>query len=112
MGKIKGIRIKLIEKIETGLDEIESPIYKENPVLVDNVLVAPVSSDDVISSTNLYGKKAVYVLGIPKGDRHNWEGQEVEFFGQRWKTFGKATQGIDDLIPLEWNKKVWVEAYE
>ena len=87
MGKIKGIRIKLIEKIETGLDEIGSPIYKENPVLVDNVLVAPVSSDDVISSTNLYGKKAVYVLG-------------------------KATKGIDDLIPLEWNKKVWVEAYE
>lgn len=112
MGKIKGIRIKLIEKIETGLDEIGSPIYKENPVLVDNVLVAPVSSDDVIYSTNLYGKKAVYVLGIPKSDRHTWEGQEVEFFGQRWKTFGKSTQGIDDLIPLEWNKKVWVEAYE
>jgi len=51
-------------------------------------------------------------LAIPKGDTNIWEDQEVRFFGERFRVFGKPLQGIDDLIPLEWNKKVTVERYE
>ncbi|MDG4813681.1 hypothetical protein P8629_11795, partial [Hydrogenovibrio sp. 3SP14C1] len=72
---------------------------KDVEILVDNVLVAPALSDDVINQLNLTGKKAVYTLGIPKGDTHDWEDKEVEFFGQRWRTFGFVTEGIDDLNP-------------
>jgi hypothetical protein len=36
----------------------------------------------------------------------------VEFFGQRFRTIGFPTQGIEELIPLAWNKKVKVERYE
>ena len=108
---IKGITITLIDKQEAGKDPFGATIYEDVPVPVDNVLVAPTSSDDVVNQLSLTGKKAVYTLAIPKGDTHNWEDKEVEFFGQRWRTFGFPTEGIEDLIPLEWNKKVMVERY-
>ena len=110
--KIHGIDVDLIQKIKTGEDPFGGPIYEERPVKVKNVLIAPTSSDDIINSQNLYSKKAVYTLGIPKGDEHDWEDNEVRFFGQRFKVFGKVTQGIEELIPLSWNKKAYVEVIE
>lgn len=109
--KIKGIPIKLIELKEVGKDEFNAPIREEVSTIIENVLVAPTSSDDVISAQSLYGKKAVYTLAIPKGDTHNWIDAEVEFFGQRFKTFGYPLEGIEANIPLDWNKKVMVEIY-
>lgn len=109
---IKGITITLITKEKTGEDPFNNPIYKDIEIQVDNVLIAPTLSDDVVNTLNLTGRKAVYTLAIPKEDTNNWENAEVLFFGQRWKTFGIPTQGIEELIPLSWNKKVLVERYE
>ena len=111
MAKIKGITVTLINKVEAGKDPFGTPIYEDVEILVDNVLVSPTSSDDIVNQLNLTGKKAVYTLAIPKGDTNVWEDQEVRFFGERWRVFGAETQGIDELIPLEWNKKVTVERY-
>lgn len=108
---IKGITIILYEKSEVGKDDFGKTIYEEVPVEVENVLVSPTSSTDVIDQLNLHGKKAIYTLAIPKNDSHDWEDVKVEFFGKIWKTFGFPTEGIDELIPLEWNKKVMVERY-
>lgn len=74
-------------------------------------MVAPTSSDDMVSQLNISGKKVIYSLAIPKGDTNIWEDREVIFFGQRWKTLNFVTQGIEDMIPLDWNKKVLVERY-
>ena len=112
MGKIKGITITLLDKKETGKDPFGAPIYEEVPEPVENVLVSPTSSEDVTNQLSITGRKSVYTLGIPKGDTHNWENQKVEFFGQMWKTFGIQLEGIEAMIPLEWNKKVLVERYE
>lgn len=109
---IKGITVVLINKIEVGKDEFNHPIYEESRVCVDNVLVTPSESTDVIDQLNLTGKKAVYTLGIPKGDNHIWEDQYVEFFGKRYHVFTPQTKGIESLIPLKWNSKVMVELYE
>lgn len=51
------------------------------------------------------------MLGIPKGDLHHWEDSTVEFFGQKYKTFGFTIEGIEANIPLAWHKKVRVERY-
>lgn len=111
MAKIKGITVTLINKVETGKDPFGKPIYEDTEVLVDNVLVSPTSSDDIVNQLNLTGKKAVYTLAIPKGDTNTWEDQEVRFFGKRWRVFGIPLEGIEELIPLDWNKKVMVERY-
>lgn len=111
MSRIKGIQVILIDKEIIRMDPFGNEIYDEKKIKVDNVLVIPTSSDDMVSQLSINGKKAIYSLAIPKGDTNNWEDREVIFFGQRWKTFNFVTQGIEDMIPLEWNKKVLVEKY-
>lgn len=108
---ITGATVILYEKVQTGVDEFNHPIYTETPITVDNVLIGEPSSDDIADSVNLYGKKIVYMLGIPKGDSHNWEDSAVEFFGGRYKTFGYTIQGIESNIPLSWHRKIRVERY-
>jgi len=103
--------VTLIDRAETGKDPFGAPIYADVPITVENVLIAPASADDIVTSTDLYGKKAVYLLGIPKGDAHTWDDRLVQFFGQTWRVFGLAQEGIADLVPLGWNKKVMVERY-
>lgn len=111
MAKIKGITVTLISKTKTGTDPFGAPICTETETEVENVLVAPTSTTEVLDRLALTGRKAVYTLAIPKGDENVWENQEVRFFGERWQVFGIPEQGIDDLIPLDWNKKVTVERY-
>lgn len=111
MAKLKGITVTLYDKTQTGTDGFGDPVYQETAVDVDNVLVYPTSSTEVLETTNLYGKKAVYTLAIPKGDEHDWEDKKVSFFDEDWRTFGIPTKGIEDNIPLDWNTKVMVERY-
>src|SRR5690625_3286716 len=112
MAMIKGITVTLITKQQVGTDPFDQPIVKDVEIEVDNVLVSPTSTDDIVNQLNIDGKKAVYTLAIPKGDTNEWEDAEVLFFGKKWRVFGMVTQGIEHLIPLEWNKKVKVERYE
>lgn len=109
---MKGITVTLYEETSTEYNSIGEPIITETPVQVENVLVAPTSSDDMVSEQNLYGKTSVYTLAIPKGDSHDWRNKKVEFFGKTFRTFDEPVCGIDALIPLEWNTKVKVELYE
>lgn len=112
MQMIKGITVTLYQRTQSGTDAFNQPIYTETPVEVDDVLVAPSTNDDVITSTDLVGKKAIYTLGIPKGDTHSWEGNKVSFFGEYWKVFTFEIRGIEENVPTRWHKKVMVERYE
>lgn len=112
MARIKGIRVILIDKQETSKDPFGAPIFENLEIAVDNVLVVPVGSEDIINQLNLTGKKAEYLLAIPKGDTNNWENKEVLFFDKKWRTVGIIQEGMEHQIPLDWNKKIGVERYE
>ncbi len=112
MARIKGITVTLISSKEVGRDPFDNPIFEDVEIEVENVLVKPTSTEDVVNTKDLTGRTAVYTLAIPKGDTNTWENQEVRFFGERWRVFGIPLQGIEELIPLDWNKKVMVERYE
>lgn len=109
---IRGITVTLYQKTEGDPDEFNNPTYTEEAVAVSNVLVAPATSQEMLDTTNLYGKKAIYTMAIPKGDTHTWEDSRVSFFGEDWHVFGVPLEGIECDIPLAWNKKVTVERYE
>ena len=102
MAKIKGITVKLYEKTKAGTDAFGTPVYED----------VPVSSSSRADTINPDGKIASYTLAIPKGDTHEWENKKVEFFGRVWRTVGFAYEGIESMIPLDWNRKVQVEAYD
>lgn len=108
---MRGITVQLAVRTQVGEDAWKRPVYEETLEDVPNVLVAPVSDEEIVETLNLTGRRAVYQLGIPKGDDHDWENARVVFFGQSFRVIGKPTEGIEALIPLAWNKKVKVESY-
>lgn len=112
MGKIHGITVLLYDKQKTGIDAFGRPVYSEIPVAVDNVLVGEPAPQEIVDTLNFTGKRLAYTLGIPKGDDHTWTDRRVSFFGEMFRVIGSPSQGIEDLIPLSWNKKVQVERFE
>lgn len=108
---LKGITVTLYTVTQAGVDGFGRPVYAETAVSVDDVLVAPLSDTEVLDTLNLTGRKAVYQLGLPKGDDHEWENRRVSFFGEDFRVIGHPTEGIENMIPLRWNKKVKVESY-
>lgn len=108
---ITGIDVILHTKTQTGTDPFGAPVYTQTAQTVHNVLIGEPTTEEIIDELQLYGKRLAYTLAIPKGDTHNWEDVEVEFFGEKFHTYGTVVQGIEHLVPLSWNKKVKVEAY-
>ena len=108
---LKGIDITLYEKTQTGTDEADAPVYAETPVTVHNVLVGEPSAEEITTELQLTGRRLAYTLALPKGDAHDWHNVTVEFFGQKFRTYGDVVQGMESLVPLAWNKQVKVERY-
>lgn len=111
MTLIKGITATLYERTQTGTDAFGSPTFTETAVSVDNVLIAPVSQDDLTSASpaELYGRKAICRIAIPKGDNHEWENNRVSINGHTYRVFGPAEEGIESMIPLSWHRIYKVE---
>ena len=109
---MRGITVTLHNRIQNGTDAFNRPIYEESTTTVNNVLIGEPTTEEVVNELNLSGKRLAYTLAIPKGDEHEWKDAVVEFFGERFRTFGAPTQGIEAMIPLRWNAKVKVERYE
>lgn len=106
---IHGITVKLEVTTETGKNAVGETEVISEFVDVPDVLVGQPTEREILDSTNLEGRKATYILGIPKGDAHEWTNKKVRFFGAEFRTIGAPIEGIDDLMPLRWNKKVRVE---
>lgn len=107
-----GVTVLLEVKTKIGVDMLNNPVYSIDRVPVHNVLVGQPETEEILSSINLYGKKLKYILGIPKGDTHDWTDTAVEIFGERFLTFGDVMQGVEKNIPTPWHKKVRVERCE
>ena len=108
---IKGQTVRLYDRVQTGVDAFNAPVYTETPVDVENVLICPVSTDDIVDGVQLNGSRAAYELCIPSENTDVWENRTVEFYGKKWKTFGLPMEWISANLPLEWNRKVRVERY-
>ena len=57
MTMIKGITVTLYEKEKINEDAFGKPIYKETPIKVKNVLVAPTNTSEILDTLNLTGKR-------------------------------------------------------
>ncbi len=109
---IRGIDIIRYEKKQTGVDGFGAPIYAETAEVVHNVLIGEPGAEELVGDMQLLGKKLAYTLALPKGDNRDWDNVTVEFFGQKFRTYGGVTEGIEAMIPGRWNRKVKVERFE
>lgn len=112
---MKTVSVTLIKKTQTDTDPFNKPIYTETTTSVSGVLVGEPSTNDITNVLQMYGAKIAYTLAIPKGDTNDWEDTRVilpDPFAGEYHTIGIPTAGIEDNIPLRWNKKVHLERYE
>ena len=114
---MKGVTVTLYEKTKTGVDAFNAPVWSETAVQVDNVLIGEPSSEEILSATELYGKKIRFMLAIPKGDTHDWTDSTVAWtdaYGRahRLRTFGFPIVGVEALVPGPWHMKVRCEEIE
>lgn len=108
MARLKGISVTLVTR-RAVLDDFNHPSWEEHREAVENVLVGEPVQAERVSGADVKKARAAYTLAIPKGDTHDWEDAEVEFWGKRWRQYGRVIQGIESMIPLDWNKKITVE---
>lgn len=111
-----GTTVTLWETVQNGVDGFGVPIYEETATQVADVLVGEPSMDDITTSTALYQKVIRYMLGIPKGDTHDWVDKKVSWtdaYGTTHvcKTFGFPITGIEANIPTRWHMKVRCEDF-
>lgn len=110
--QIHGIQITLINKTISSYDTYNQPVFALTAEIVDDVLVGEPTTQEIQDNLNLYGKYMAYMLGIPKGDTHEWTDSDVIIFGERYHTFGPLIQGIEANVPTRWHKKIGVFKYE
>ena len=112
---IKTITVRLYSPVVATppvYDDFGDPVTTETHVDVPGVLVYPTTADAIVTDLQIYGKRSIYELCIPKGDTHSWEDKFVEFFGKRFHVFTPEIEYIEENEPLRWNKKVRVECIE
>lgn len=109
---IKGEKVILLSKNQIGTDPFGAAIYEEAEIEVENVIIGSPSTDDAISDLNIYGKRLLFVLGIPKGDTNDWKDKTVVIRGQKFRTYGFPLTQTEANVPGRWNTQVKVEAYE
>lgn len=108
---IKGMTVQYIVQTQIGTDPFGAPIYSETAEDVNDVLVGQPTTDDVTTTVSLYGKRVELVLGIPRTDTHEWVDAVVQIRGERYRTIGYPMRGVDENVPLRWNRNVKVERY-
>lgn len=109
---IKGVTVRLAVQTVTGRDELNAEVVSTVWADIPNVLVGEPTAQEITDSHELYGKRLAYRLAIPKGDTHVWTDTTVILpapFAGVYRTYGPTTAGIEDNIPLDWNKKVMIE---
>ena len=114
---MRGVTVTLYARTLTGTDAFGAPIYTETAVAVDNVLIGEPTSEEITASTDLYGKRIRYMLGIPKGDAHDWRDSRIDWsdaYGvtHKLRSFGFPITGVEHLVPTPWHMKVRVEEIE
>ena len=112
---MKTVSVILVKKTAGQPDPFGQATYTTEEIQVDGVLVGEPSTNDITNAMTMHGAKLAYTLAIPKGDTNDWTDTIVKLtgpFAGTYHTVGIGTAGIEENIPLRWNRKVHLERYE
>lgn len=109
---IKGETVILVEETITGKDAFGRDIVATAQTSVANVIIGNPGTEAAAEELDLTGKRIVFVLGIPKGDTHDWKDKTVFIRGEKFRTYGYPLTQTEANVPGSWNTQVKVEAYE
>ena len=94
------VKVKHFEATET--DPFGGSISTETVSVVDNVLVQPGASADVVESNRPNGSRIKYTLHFPKTFDDDLEGCKVEVRGNWYDVVGKPDHYTLENTPTKW----------
>lgn len=107
---MRGLTVSLRVRTLAGTDSSGGPVWTDTFETVDNVLIGEPGAEGISDDAGIYGRRQVFLLGIPKGDVHNWMNRHVSWTGPQGTvygiTFGFPITGVERLIPTPWHMKV------
>lgn len=109
---ILGETVKVSITQETGKDAFNAPIYKTEWEEVNDVLVVPGSTDNVVESNRQRGTRVVYTLHFPKTFNKSLRGCLVEVRGEQFRVIGDPKPYQMWNCPTRWHMPVEVENVE
>jgi len=111
-GLLEGETVVVIQRAEVGRGAGNTPIYTTVEETVDNVLISPASTDDVIESNRPDGTELVWNLDFPKTFTGPLRGCRVRVRGEEFHVVGDPRPYLPTLTPGQWNRPVKVERRE
>ena len=105
---MRGETVVVEDLVPDGKDRYGKPQYATLDIEVENVLVAPGATDDVIDS-NRDGVTVAYTLYFPKTYTGDLEGRKVRVRGEPFDVIGSPRPYPVETTPTDWNRKAEVE---
>lgn len=110
LGLLTGETVVVERRQEVGRDPGNAPIYEWVPETVDDVLVTPGASTDVIESNRPEGVEVGWTLGFPRGYPATLRGARVSVRGQEpAPVIGDPQHLTDANTPGRWTMPVEIE---
>lgn len=111
---IRGTRIEVIRRAETGKDAFNNPTYQDEIEEVDNVLVDPGMQDRGASrefnAERPNGTRTYVRFHFPKTYKHSLKGCFIRWGDRKFRVIGDPVAFPEENTPGEWNLPVDTEA--
>ena len=103
----RGVTVAVSRPVFDGVDASwsDAPTYGE-PETVDNVIVAPTSTDDAQESTRPWATDTVLTFHFPKAYTASLRGCRISYNGHDYEVIGDPQPYMDSLTPGEHDRPV------
>lgn len=110
---IFGEPVQVISRDNDGIDEFGNArvVYRKFYVTVDNVLVAPTSSQD-LGPERPEGEATIMTFHFPKTYIGDLRGCLIRWKSKRWAVIGNPQPYSEDATPGKWNRPVQARLVE
>lgn len=107
-----GETVEVETTVQAGKDSFGNAIYESKFVPVENVLVAPSSTTNVIDTTRPNGANVVYQLYFPKGFDLPLMNKKIKVRNEVFRVIGDPKPYPVENTPTPWFMEVEVEHVE
>ena len=109
---ITGRTVTVVLRVENGRDAFNMPVWDEAAQDVDNVLVAPASTEDLAGLGRPDGDETVIVAHFPKTWSGSLRGAVLVVDGRRFEVVGDPQPYMAANTPGAWNRPVHARLVE
>ena len=108
---IRGETVLVKHRLKSDTEDSQgnsAPSHEKLGTAVEDVLVAPGATSDIVDSIRPDGKQIAFTLYLPKGYEHDLTSALIYVRGERFAVVGSPRPWCPDMTPGRWNLVVGV----